>query len=599
MKIGHAGELLRNAGPYQLPQHVSRDRRRARRATLELIRRDFQVVHDPGIEGYKDARLPPFLAAWEGASSLRRLLTKVVGLLPPKEAFITELPPDARWDGAKEFRHGAHAGSILLRQAYLRLTNLDLWPRSEAAYERLLGTIPPPRAKDRWRDDRDFAQQRLTGVNPMAIRRCTDTPTDAIARAADRVLTERHGTTWAKAMEQGRIYRTDFPLLWEEPVQAEVMKGVSLAAPTSLFYASPGDELHPLAIQLRPAYVEGPNPVFSPLDWESDWLLARAHVQAADAHYHEALYHLLETHLMAEVFAIYTRRELHDDHPVHQLLAPHFEYTLSINEQARKNLLADHGQIAKCMAARNSGGIQLSRLYNATWSIDEHSLRRDLERRDVFDLPQYHYRDDALEIWGAMHEYVTGIVQIWYPDDTDVAADPELAAWSTAIADPAQGRLAGFPAQIGTRGQLAEVVTEIMFRSSAQHAAVNNGQFGSYGWVPNAPGAIRGDLPAQESSADAPARTEKDYWKGLPDRNVTLNQLGMVWLLSEPTERSLLRSGECPAFAPDRCFAAYETVGRFRQRLRALADALNRRNEEAEYDYTYLEPPNIDRSIAI
>ena len=86
----------------------------------------------------------------------------------------------------------------------------------------------------------------------MSIRRCVDGPTDALARAADRVLQELHGSSWRRATDEGRVYCTDFPLLWEEPVQTLVAKGVTLAAPTSLFFASERDELHPLAIQLRP-----------------------------------------------------------------------------------------------------------------------------------------------------------------------------------------------------------------------------------------------------------------------------------------------------------------------------------------------------------
>ena len=73
----------------------------------------------------------------------------------------------------------------------------------------------------------------------------------------------------------------------------------------------------------------------------------------------------------------------------------------------------------------------------------------------------------------------------------------------------------------------------------------------------------------------------------------------MVWLLSEPTMRSLLRAGEVPAFAREHCFAAWQVVGRFRRRLRAISDAIDARNDEIGYEYNYLKPQNIDHSISI
>lgn len=588
-----------------LPQRLCEDRERARRATLAARRHRYRIARDPGLADDPSCHLPPSLAPWDGASGLRRALAATVKLLPPKDIFLSELPPEARFRGAKMFRHATHAGSWKMRQIYVRLTNLDFWPSSEAAYARLLGTIPPPRARETWSEDWQFANQRLNGVDPMAIRRCHDNPGDALVTAADGVLRLREQTTFAEAQEAGRIYVADFPLLWDEHVRVHIRKGAALAAPTSLFYARPGAPLMPLAIQLKPAHITEGNPAFTPD--RPGWLLARGHVQAADSHYHEAVYHLLETHLVVEVFALATQRQLHANHPLHQLLDTHFENTLAINEQARKNLLAPHGEISKCMAAKHSGAIELARIFWSTWNFQERTLSADLAARDVNDLEGYHYREDALRVHVAMVEYVEGILSLWYETDADVCEDVELQAWARELGGTEgdgsglEGRgsasVPGFPSRLETRAQLFEHVTEIMFRSSAQHAAVNNGQFGSYGWIPNAPVAVYGELPDQLKG------DEKDFYKALPNRARTFGQSGMVWLLSEPTERSLLRTGESPAFAAESSPQAYEVVAQFRRRLRALSDAIEGRNEVLEatgrLPYNYLKPQNIDRSIAI
>lgn len=588
---------ISNPSPYQLPQHVSSDRQRARQLTIAMARERFPHQHDEGLD--EEQRLPVQTGPWPGASRLRRAMTRLVGILPPKELFVSELPPEARFTGPKFFRHGTHAGSMKLRQAWVRLTNFTTKTNSDAAFERLLGTIPPPSVKEEWESDMVFARQRLAGVNPIAIRRCTDNPDDALAKAADKVLIVRHRSRFGKAMKAGRIYMTDYPMLWDKPVQEHIRGNATLAAPTTLFYSDDCGVLMPLAIQLKPREITDRNPVFTPLNRRWDWMMARGHVQASDSHYHESISHLLETHLVSEVFALATLRNLHPDHPLNQLLLPHFEHTLAINEQARKNLLADHGEIARSMAARHTGNINLVRMTWASWRYEDRSLDADLEHRDVKDLPGYLYRDDATRVYKAIDEYARGILRIWYQSNDDVINDPELQAWAREISHPSEGGIKGFPDRITTREELFDIAGNVIFRASAQHAAVNNGQFGAYGWVPNAPVAMYSSLPDHAPEDDRPLFSRLDYYKALPDRERTLGQTGMVWLLSEPTERSILRAGELMAFTKEHCFEAYQVVGQFRRQLRAISDGIDRRNDEIGFEYNYLKPQNIDHSISI
>ena len=588
---------ISNPSPYQLPQHVSVDRRRARQLTIALTRERFPFAHDTGLD--EEQKLPVSTAAWPGASKMRQAMTKLIGILPPKELFVSELPPEARFTGPKFFRHGTHAGSMKLRQLWVKLTTFNPRTENDADYEKLLGTIPPPSARNYWQCDAEFARQRLAGVNPIAIRRCADSPGNALAKAADKVLIVRHDTTFRKAMNAGRVYMTEYPMLWDKPIQEHVRGNATLAAPTTLFYADESGVLMPLAIQLKPRDITDRNPVFTPLNRRWDWMMARGHAQASDSHYHESISHLLETHLVSEVFALATLRNLHSDHPLNQLLLPHFEHTLAINEQARKNLLADHGEIAKSMAAKHTGNINLVRMTWASWKYEEHSLNADLQRRDVMDLPGYLYRDDATQVYAAIVEYARGILAIWYQKDEDVINDPELQAWAREVSNPCEGGIKGFPEQLTSREQLFDIAANVIFRASAQHAAVNNGQFGAYGWVPNAPVAMYSALPDQAAGNDRPLFTKRDFYRALPDWKRALGQTGMVWLLSEPTERSILRAGELSAFTKEHCFEAYKVVGQFRRRLRAISDAIDIRNDEIGFEYNYLKPQNIDHSISI
>ncbi len=589
----------KNPTLYQLPQTMSEDRQRARQLTIALSREQYPMVFDPGLPEEPESHLPPSTGPWPRSSRLRRFLTELVRMLPPKEIFLSELPPESRFTWPKFFRHGSHAGSMKIRQAFLYLTNFDFWPASPQAYERLLSTIPAPRVKDRWEEDEEFARQRLAGVNPMAIHRCSNNPGEALAGACDKFLTERHDTTFNRALDSGRLYMTEYPMLWEKPIQEKVRAGAFLAAPTCLFYVDNRGVMMPAAIQLKPRWIEKGNPVYTPLNHTWDWRMARAHAQASDSHYHESISHLLDTHLVSEIFALATHRNLHPDHPLHQILLPHFEHTLAINEQARKNLLASHGEISRCMAARHTGNINLVRMRWASWNFQDQRLHSDLQRRDVKELAGYLYRDDSAAVHEAIDEYVRGILSIWYTSDEDVRLDTELQAWSREIAAPKGGEVQGFPDAITNREMLFEIATNVIFRASVQHAAVNNGQFGAYGWVPNAPVAMYQPLPEQLPADGSAMFTEKDYYRALPDRARSFGQTGMVWLLSEPTNRSLLRAGEIPAFTHENCYQAFKIVGRFRWRLRAISDAIDERNDKIDYEYNFLKPQNIDHSISI
>ena len=57
----------------------------------------------------------------------------------------------------------------------------------------------------------------------------------------------------------------------------------------------------------------------------------------------------------------------------------------------------------------------------------------NIEHRGIEGLPNYHFRDDGLNLWNAIKEYVTDIINIFYMSDEDVQQDLDIQDWIGSI----------------------------------------------------------------------------------------------------------------------------------------------------------------------
>ena len=57
----------------------------------------------------------------------------------------------------------------------------------------------------------------------------------------------------------------------------------------------------------------------------------------------------------------------------------------------------------------------------------------NISHRGVSDLPNYHFRDDALMLWNAIDEYVEDVLNIFYDSDNEVQNDWEIQEWIDEI----------------------------------------------------------------------------------------------------------------------------------------------------------------------
>jgi hypothetical protein len=128
---------------------------------------------------------------------------------------------------------------------------------------------------------------------------------------------------------------------------------------------------------------------------------------------------------------------------------------------------------------------------------------------------------------------------------------------------------------------------------SAEHGAVNNGQWDQFGYIPNTPGALFMPAPTSKHMTN-----EARLAYAFPNFRTAVMQMAMVHMLSAPTLTPL-------GSYPDRFFTssrpAEQAVDRFRSRLDDATIAIEDRNSalRTEDRYVYLTPSDVGRSITI
>jgi Lipoxygenase len=539
-----------------LPQHETDAGRAERKLFLEYRRSEYEWQHSPG--------QPPY-----------------VRTLPQRELFSEE----------KSWRMEEDLLGSIADVALAILTRSGRRSGTLASFDRFYPLRPKPAVAARWRQDEEFSRQRLDGVDPVLIRRCTEihdhfAVTDELL---DGLLDP--GETLASALAEAKLYLLDFCEIAGIPP----VYGRFISCPMALFYVTAQQKLMPIAIQLGQSPAEAPV-IFTPKDNQWVWLMARTHVQCADGTYHEILAHLLRTHLVMEPIGVAINRQLSERHPLNALLRPHFRGTMAINHDARTKLIVPGGAIDVTMALGSYGSLQLVAKGYADWRFDRYALKADLAARGVLDpalLPGYHYRDDALKLWDAIDTFVDEILRIFYRTDEDIRDDHELQAWAREVTAEDGGRVRGFPGDgtLRARADLRQAVAQIIFTCSVEHSAVNNGQYDLFGYIPNTPGNLY--LPAPTDKREL---LEATLVYALPDPRVVGEQLTLVHLLSERPQSFL---GTYPPGTFDDNPEALEAIQRFQARLASIERDIEARNARLSVPYTYLEPSRIARSIAI
>uniref|UniRef100_A0A4W5NT80 Si:dkey-17e16.9 n=1 Tax=Hucho hucho TaxID=62062 RepID=A0A4W5NT80_9TELE len=430
---------------------------------------------------------------------------------------------------------------------------------------------------EHWKEDDFFGSQFLNGTNPNVIQRCATLPPNFPVTNEMVQPFLKDGSSLAMEMKKGNIFLCDYKRLEGVPTRVVNGKPLSLTAALCLFYKNPEDKLLPIAIQLEQQPSQQ-NPIFLPSDSEHDWLLAKIFVRNADFSEFQISYHLLGTHLLAEAFTMSTLRSLPIMHPLHKLLIPHFRYTLQINLLARKRLISPDGPLAN--GAMGLEGLkELLKRAHSEITYSSLCLPENIVARGLESIPNFYYREDGLKLWNIINSFVRKMVELFYSSNSEVSRDSELQDWINEIF--IHGKL-----------HFVKFITMIIFTVSAQHCALNMGQFDYGGWVPNNPLLLRKAPPTTKGRSSMNTILEV-----LPNISTTVNNMASTWLLSK-RYTDTIPLGTYPDQHFDEA-VPLQIIKQFQAELSYLSGSIIKRNATLTLPYNYLNPAEMENSVSI
>ncbi|CAN1287465.1 Linoleate 13S-lipoxygenase 3-1, chloroplastic [Linum perenne] len=465
-----------------------------------------------------------------------------------------------------------------------------------------------------WLRDDEFARQAIAGVNPITIERLKEFPPKSnldpetygpleSALKEEHILGQIDGMSVQQALDENKLFIVDYHdvyLPFLDKINA--LDGRNTYATRTIFFLTSQGTLKPIAIELSLSPAGPPSRskrvITPPVDATSSWIwqLAKSHVCSNDAGVHQLVNHWLRTHACMEPFILAAHRQLSAMHPIFKLLDPHMRYTLEINALARQSLINADGVIESCFTPGRYCSEISAAAYKNFWRFDKEGLPADLIRRGMavpdptqphglkLLLEDYPYAQDGLLIWFAIENWVRTYVNHYYPSSTMIHNDSELQAWYAESINVGHGDLrdAEWWPKLENSEDLASILTTIIWIASAQHAALNFGQYPYGGYVPNRPPLMRRHIPDQMDPeyVNFQADPQKYFLSALPSLLQATKFMAVVDTLSthSPDEEYLGERQQPSIWSGDA--EVVEAFYEFSAEIQRIEKEIERRNND-------------------
>uniref|UniRef100_A0A8W8JAT5 Lipoxygenase domain-containing protein n=1 Tax=Magallana gigas TaxID=29159 RepID=A0A8W8JAT5_MAGGI len=307
------------------------------------------------------------------------------------------------------------------------------------------------------------------------------------------------------------------------------------------------------------------------------------------------------THILMDGVSVCMHRNLSNRHPIYKILLPHFRYMHAINIAARDDLLPPGGFIEKDMYIKRVLMIKLISKHNENCVYDP--IQTSLEKRGAKDIPGYFFKDDALQLEGAIRRFVHQYVTHYYKnDDRIVKEDEEIQGFYQELMaeramDGSRGcGMNGIP-EINSVKNLVDVLTYFIYTCSVEHSATNFPQYEQYAFPPNFAALLHGHPEDEKADIDAIMPTREEMFSTIKIMKVlTLVFTNSLGNYEDVYMREMDTDGR-------------NFVAAFQQHLTEIQNRIDNRNADImagndpnqlqEYQYEWLLPKNVLNSISI
>ncbi|KAM5559547.1 linoleate 13S-lipoxygenase 3-1, chloroplastic-like [Rosa sericea] len=456
--------------------------------------------------------------------------------------------------------------------------------------------------------DDQFGRQTIAGINPLSIERLEVFPPvskldTSIHGPQESALKEEHiigqlnGMSIQQALEDNKLFILDYHDIFLPFLnKINALDDRKAYATRTIFFLTSLGTLKPIAIELSLSDSASKQVLTPPIDATTSWLwqLGKAHVCSNDAGVHQLVHHWLRTHACIEPIIIATRRQLSVMHPIYKLLKPHLRYTLKVNAMARKDLINAGGTIESNFTPARYCMEFSCAAYRDWWRFDLEGLPADLIRRGIAvpDTSQVHglklliqdypYATDGLLIWSAIETLVQTYVNYYYPNASLVTSDTELQSWYNEFINLGHADLrdASWWPKLSTPEDLISILTTIIWLTSAQHAALNFGQYPYGGYVPTRPPHMRRLIPKNDDPEYASfIRDPQQYFiSSLPSLFEATKYMAVIDIISahSPDEEYIGERKDLSNWSADTEIS--EAFYRFSVEMRRIEKEIERRN---------------------
>jgi len=396
---------------------------------------------------------------------------------------------------------------------------------------------PAPGTLENYTSDLLFAMERLS-ANPYSIRRLHPTA-EMLPFVVDvAAATTVSGWSLEDLHRNGHLFVVDHSYQAKYPVTA----GRYTAACTAYFY------IHPQSRQFLPLAIKtnvGADLVYTPLDHENDWLLAKAMFNQNDL-FHGQIFHLANSHAVTEIVHLAALRTLSDKHPVLVLLKRLMHQAYAIRPVGESVLFRSDGDglFDQSFALNNAAVRTFATEFYPTVAgpFQSNYLFRDLASRGLVNctygppLLSFPFLDDASVLHAAIQRFMTVFVDAYYRSPSPqlhlgeplLALDYELQSW---IAEASfQAGVIDFPsAPLTSRRTLIDILTHITFLTGVSHHVLNSGAlFTTSGILPSHPAALYSPPPTEKG-------TVSNLMDWLPPAEEAVRQLQLQAFFNRPS----------------------------------------------------------------